>query len=416
MEAIAGLQNGRWPVLVGEAGSGKSEQADAAAHALTGEKPTHLACSSKTSERDMVGIQALDQNGQSYLDYGPVMQAITGLNDSREHEPSHNGRIVRFDESGRLGDQGYATIKELRQLKPGSIFHGKKVLAGFSSIWTTNPTGPRYPDRADPDPAMRRELSYITVDYPPMSEDEPEIYEFLVANLLDENGHITAKYSEVAPGFKTLAVSGEEVVSDGRKIIGKEEIEPNRTDLSHGILYRLAFAIKTVEDAFVSGNGEIKDTALRYTVDQTGKIKIVQNGGEPLTLDTSTITLGEIASWMKGYKDRLLKDDANFQTDDLESWLQFKINLYLKQSDSEDRDKLRAIFEYFHLFDQSPAQNQDSKPLTPREIGYLSPRVKRPLCLEKPKVEEESFDFLVQNLLDNPNIPDSIKEKFASHA
>ncbi|HOX40812.1 MAG TPA: AAA family ATPase [bacterium] len=410
-QTIAALQNGRWPVLVGEAGSGKSEQADAAARVLTGEDPTHLACGERTSERDMISDKEIDPvTGGSFDAYGPVMQAATGYDDSRQSAPSHHGRIVRFDESGRLGSQGYAIIKELRQKRPGDLLFGKPVQSGFGSIWTTNPVGPRYPDRTDPDPAMRRELAYIEVDYPPMTEYNPELYEFMLANLMDENDHIAVAGKEVAPAYRKVDYPaqfkmGEYVAglnsdrrmtpaeieeinkADPRLVTAYEEVITDRTSSEHGTLWRLSFAIRALQDAFNYGNAqEIPDTALRYVQDQDGT-KVVTSGGDPLTLATSTVTLGEIASWMRGFAERKIKDNPEFQTDNLTEWIQFKLETYIKQTDTQDREKIRAIFEYFHLFDPSNV-SAEAKPLTPKEIGYLSPRVPRPLILAEPKKEE----------------------------
>ncbi|MEI6133105.1 MAG: AAA family ATPase [Bacillota bacterium] len=430
-QTIAALQNGRWPVLVGEAGSGKSEQADAAAKALTGQNPTHLACSERTSERDMISNKEIDSaTGGSFDAYGPVMQAATGFEDSRQEHPAFTGRVVRFDESGRLGSQGYAIIKELRQKHAGDLLFGKPVLPGFGSIWTTNPVGPRYPDRNEPDPAMRRELSYISVDYPPQTNHNPEIYEFMLANMMDENGHVAISKDELAPAFQDItlpkpmmigdyingqvgAMTTEEIAkfneTDPRIVIGKEEIIEDPTDPGHGTLWRLAFAVRELQNAFESGNAEaIPSDPLRFTTGADGKITISPNGSETLTLATSTITLGEVASWMKGFLDRKLKDNPEFQTDNLTEWIQFKLGNYLKQADEQDADKIRAIFDHFHLFDQAGSSHEE-KPLTPREIGYLSPRVPRPLHLREPE-RKTTADLTILNLLNNPNIPDSVKE------
>jgi hypothetical protein len=178
------------------------------------------------------------------------------------------------------------------------------------------------------------------------------------------------------------------------------------------MLWRLAFAVRALQDAFDFGNAEdIPDDALKYTVDPDGKFKVSPNG-EPLTLTTSTITLGEVASWMKGFLDRRLKDNPDFQTDNLTEWVSFKLENYLKQADEQDAGKIRALFEHFHLFDPSRGL-KESKPLTPREIGYLSPRVPRPLHLREP--ERKSMDALRSSILNNPNIPDSVKDSFKEH-
>ena len=103
---------------------------------------------------------AVDQTGGSYKEYGPLMQAFTGFEDSRQKTPSYpTGRICDFEESGRLGPRAYSIIKEARGLTTGDPLNGKPVLPGAGAIWTTNPVGPRYPDRRAPDPAMRRELA-----------------------------------------------------------------------------------------------------------------------------------------------------------------------------------------------------------------------------------------------------------------
>lgn len=404
---IESLQNGRWPVLKGEAGTGKSEQADAAAVALTGEQPTHIACSERTNERDLIADKEIDpQTGGSYDEYGPVMRAATGFDDSRHTEPQlHTGRIVRLDESGRLGTQGYAIIKELRQkrtatpedikkwqegqsIDAGKLLYGKPVLPGFSSIWTTNPVGSRYPDRSEPDAALRREVADIVVDYPPMTKENPELYEFMLAALMDQNHHISVAKEEIAPSYGVEPIPNGQVLEDGRKIVGEEYIKPS-TDKEHGTLYRLAFAIRSLQDAFTYGNSSsIPEDALRYTIDDSGKMQVVEIGGDPLTLNSSTITLREVTSWMKGFSERALKDDSEYQTETLTDWIKLKINTYINQVNPDDREKIRALFESYHLFDDSPNLD-NAKPLTPKEIGYLSPRVPRPLHATEPTEKKQ---------------------------
>lgn len=398
---VEALQNGRWPVLRGEAGTGKSEQADAAAVVLTGEQPTHLACSQNTAERDLIADKEIDPaTGGSYEEYGPAMQAATGYENSRQGEPTFkNGRVVRFDESGRLGDKGYAVIKELRQKRPATpedirkfkegkaidpdkMLNGKLVLPGFAAIFATNPDGSRYPNRTEPDAALRRELSYITVDYADMDTSNPELYEFMLAALMDENHHIVAVKSELAPAYALVARN--DTLPDGRKVKAEQQLILNTDDTQHGVLYRLAHSIRALQDSFIVGNQGIpSDEPLYFEPQADGTIKISETStsGEPLTLANSTITLGEIASWMKGFNERRLKDDPNYQVNTLTEWIKLKLKAYLNQVDEIDRDKIEAIFKYYHLFDATPDLTNTS-PITPKEIGYLSPRVPRPLHLD----------------------------------
>jgi MoxR-like ATPase len=394
---IGALQNGRWPVLKGEAGTGKSELADAAAYTLTGEEPTKVPCGPRTSERDLIMDKEIDPDtGGSYDGYKPLMQAATGFDDSRQTEPTVNqGRVMRLDEFNRL-DQGgpaYSVLKEARQLRPGDKFHEKTVLPGFSAIGTANPPGPRYPDRSELDAAMRREVAEIEVDYPPMTAEEPEIYEFILATLMDKNGHIAVAREELAPFYKKEKVDPPRTMpNDERVVVGEETLLEDATSTDHGFAWRLSFAIRSIQDAFDYGNAQtVPSEALKFKLDAQGKGFIAAAGGEPLTLRSSTITLGEIASWMKGFQDRKQKDNEEFQTDTLAEWIQYKVDLYVEQSDIEDREKLRALFDYYNI-SEAAESFPESAPLTPKEIGYLSPRVPRPLELEE--LEEEQRETL----------------------
>src|SRR3989339_1320038 len=120
-ETVSAILNHRWPVLIGEAGTGKSDQADAAAIELTGYPPTEIECESTTGEAQLIEDVAIDpETGGSYKRYGALMQAFTGYDNSQQREPSFKtGRIARFDESGRLGPKAYAIIKKARQKRQG---------------------------------------------------------------------------------------------------------------------------------------------------------------------------------------------------------------------------------------------------------------------------------------------------------
>ena len=392
-KTVSAILNHRWPVLIGEAGSGKSDQADAAALELTGHLPTEIECESTTGETQLIKDTAIDSTtGGSYDDYGPLMRAFTGYDDSRRGEPSvATGRIARFDESGRLGPKAYSIIKKARQKKAGEDFYGHEMLPGAGAIWTSNPVGPRYPDRHAPDPAMRRELAEIYVPYPEMNPENPELYEFTLAALQDENYHISIAKEELGPRYKKKEIPEAEriVLKDGSITIARDEIILNTADRRHGALWRFCSAINSLQDSFVYGNAESEkytDTLLRFKEDADGNIGVTTDGsGEPLLLSTSTVTLGELKSWMQGFNERWQKQDAEFRVHTFTEWLNFKIKTYLEQADKADKEKLRAIFRHFGFLDKSVVTDiYDAQPLPPKEIGYLSPRVPRPLYLEKP--------------------------------
>ncbi len=388
-KTIAALQNGRWPVLVGEAGTGKSDQADAAALELTGYTPKEIQCEQNTGEKQLIGDFDIDPaTGGSFKNYGPLMQAFTGYADSREKVPTvPTGRIARFDESGRLGSRAYAVIKSVRQKREGDDFYGHPVLPGASAIWTTNPVGVRYPDRKAVDPAMRREIAEIYVDYP----EKAELYDFMIAALLDENGRIAIAKSELAPAYKEFAIEPPRELKDGSKIVEEQRLIEDPKSPEHGTLWRLAGAVKALQDSFVSGNdsgtGQAPATLLRYKESADGEIVIGE--GVPLTLSSSTITLGEVRSWMTGFSERLQKADAQFHTKTFTEWIQLKIATYIGQVDQADKKKVRAIFNYFGL-SSPPPDTSNAAPISPKEIGYLSVEVPRPVRVVKPVVVEEA--------------------------
>lgn len=403
-ETVSAILNHRWPVLIGEAGTGKSDQADAAAIELTGNPPTEIECESITGEKQLIKDVAIDpKTGGSYEEYSPLMRAYTGYDNSAEKEPAvKTGRIARFDESGRLGSKAYAIIKKVRQKKQGDDFYGRKVLSGAGAIWTTNPPGQRYPGRYAPDPALRRELAEIKVLYPEMSKENPELYEFMLTALFDENNQVRAAKNELAPAYerKEIPEDTRNVLDDGNVIVAKDEIIEDITDKKHGALWRFAGAIKALQESFVYGNSETEkypDTLLRFKEDDDGNIEIINEGGELLTLSTSTVTLGEISSWMSGFNERRQKQDPDFRVDTFTEWLNFKIKTYLKQADKADKAKIEAIFKHFHFLEDSLPDVKQAKPLTPKEIGYLSPRVPRPVHIEKPVRAGEKQDEAEQD-------------------
>jgi hypothetical protein len=357
---------------------------------LTGQEMEDVNCDETTGERQLIGTQEMERGGQSYWRYEKAMRAVTGFADSLPDSAreSETGRILRLDEILRLSDRAFALIKKLRQLKPGESYNGRKVLPGFAAIGTANPPGPRYPHSHELNPAMEREFQVIEVDYPPMSSEDPELYEFMLAALMNDAGLIPASYRELSPVWDHHELVRPETLADGRQVVAKDELNQDPTNPSHGSLYRLSFATRQVQNSFINGNAESPlNDSLRYKTDKSGVIKLSSDQGEPLKLSHSTLTLGEISSWLISFPERYQKDDASFHVATLTEYISMKLNDYIGKAHPEDRPYLQAIFDYYHLFD-GPPDLSSAEPMTPKDIGYLSPRVPRPLKLAEASKEE----------------------------
>ena len=84
------------------------------------------------------------------------------------------------------------------------------------------------------------------------------------------------------------------------------------------------------------------------------------------------------------------KDDPDFRVKTFSEWLEFKIRTYVDQSDNSEKAKLEAIFKHFGFLSGNVPDVKNEKPLTPKEIGYLSPRVQRAWYLERPVVVKDT--------------------------
>jgi len=349
---MGALSNGRFPLLVGEPGTGKSEQANAVAKELTGEECVKAPCTQSSGEHDLLFSKEVE-SGTSFLKYGYVTKAFTGYESSLDTEPKYkHGRIARFDEFLKINfDKTFGIIKDIAQKKPGDMMHENiphPVLEGSTIIATTNPAGTRH-ELNKMLPALEREFAEIKVDYLPMDEKNPELYEFMLASLMDDNGRISVPKSELAPAYMQKEVTNEKT-SDGKEIASKQEIVGKRNDPSHGALYRLSFALKAIQDSYTAGNPDerkqYEDKLLKISADEE-----ISDTGDVLTLASSTMTLKEISSWMKGFHSRLEKANADMHAKSLADWFAYKATVFVSQCPEEDRNKLTAIFKHFGILD-----------------------------------------------------------------
>lgn len=396
------VSNYRMPILIGESRVGKSELSRSTFETLTGHEPEVIPCDSNTSEADIIGLQGIDpKTGGDTVRFGKAAFAATGFEYSTQENPTYTtARGVLFDEIYRLNPQkGFSAVKSFRQWREGRRIHGKPVLPNAFGIGTTNPPGIRYPNHHKPEVALQEEFSEIKLDYLPNSVEKPEGYEFILAELMDQNGLIPISAKELAPAYDSIEIQKPDNFPkeepDSQYVYKQEKIIADATDKKHGFAWRFACAARSIQDAFNLGNpggAEAGDNPLRYSQDADGSIKISDNSNDEIITLNSGINAGEIAQWCQAFRDRFGLENKSFHTETLTAFFQTKLDNFVNQvPDEEDRAKMRAILTHYHLFD-APPDISNSEPLTPKEIGYLSPRVPRPIKIQKTaKIQPEEL-------------------------
>lgn len=382
--------------FISEPGSGKSEQIRAIAKRLTGMDRVKISCGPKMGESQLLGKGRVFP-GAAEIEKGTftefkdtVSAAWTGYDYSYEDGPTRNNtRVIELDEMPKAfeNETAFSILKNLFSLKDGDIMPGtdKPVLPGRVLLGSGN-LGQHHGTKTFPK-ALEREFVVIPVDYIEMTMENPEMFEFMVAALMEKGGIQGATKGELQPAYKKRDLSKGErkILSDKSVVIAMDEMINDPTSIEHGFLYRLAYAVKAIQNSYMAGGGEnayidyTKREILRYKDNDDGTVSVAETSNQ-IILGT-TITLNDIAGWMIGYCAEVKKKKSLTFSE----WMQIRIRDKIDEK-YEDREKLRAIFDNFHLFDKILV-DRESKPLTPKEIGYLSPRVPRPVYVEKPAVK-----------------------------
>jgi len=393
---------GKYPLLIGPPGTGKTSQIEKAAIVLIDEPPVEVTCNSSSGVHDLLADKDINHGG-SYRNYKGIGRAFTGYKDSEAAtKECDHGRIVRLDELSELNlEKTLSVIKGAASKKPGDILHEEvphPVLPGSFMIGASNE--PIDDERLD------REFGKVSVPYFTQTVKNPELYEFMLSRLL-KHGSLNVAEEELAPAYdEEHAANGQslDTFKDGAKVILRHSLIEDQTNTKHGTLYRLAFAIRALQDAYIHGSRynekHMAKTALYYDFDTNNNIRIngynpdIENQqsftGDTLTLSagSSTLTVRTINKWMEGFLNRRHSLNPRDHTKTLTEWIQTQLKNHISQASSEDREKIEAIFNHFHLFDTPPIL-KDSKPLTPKEIGYLTPRVPRPVLTREVKQDEK---------------------------
>ncbi len=388
---------GKAPLLIGPPGTGKTTQIDAVAQERTGIPAIRIPCNPGLSEEGLVYIRDI-KKGEGAYDYkGTVTEAATGYEHSLSQKPAvSHGRMASLDEISQLNiDRALGPIKDIRQAKVGksfSRFAPHEVLPGFQLAATSNI--PIADERLD------REFARIPTNYFEMSRENPELFEFMLAKLLREEGHFPpVDKRDISPAYQKKDIPEKErkTLQDGSTIIAEDILIENPADARHGFLYRFAGMIRAIQDSYIHGSQfnekHLANTAVYEDYDSDGNLTIKGcvadindksqfPGGQMLKLKSgsSTITAEIVFKWMGGF--------AQSGEKDLISWLQQMLQEHIDQTSPEDGERIKAVADYFHLFEGTKRPGPIQL-LTPKEIGYLSPRVPRPVYVEKPITEPE---------------------------
>lgn len=353
--------SGVWGLLTGETGSGKTKLASVVSRILNGKPPLYASGEERGDVGRLIGTKAMTATGESYYEFGPVTAGETGYTNSLEMEESHGkepvGEITVIDEINKFNqDSLFGALKVAHTILPGETFNYKelpgvilrKARKGFGLIATRNPATVRY-ERQDLDTALER-LFYngkITIDYPPMSDQDPELYEMFLGVLMDDNGRVRIAKLELAPSFVDVRDDAAKIVTQG--------INPDITQ--HGALYRFALAVSEIHKSF------------------NQESSVARVGTDEGNLDRTVLEMGVLMDWMKSYGAEI---EGNLS---LTSYLETKLHdFYINIDNQNDQAIFNRIFGHFGFsIDQEPPVRE--KPhyevLTPMEMGYLTPRTER---------------------------------------
>lgn len=353
--------NGTWMQLVGETGTGKTTFAKRASLILNGEPAQYVSGEKFGDTRGLIGRQAFEGN-ESYYQFGPETIALTGCFDSREMEEviregrETPGKLLIVDELNKFDqDALFGALKVPATLQPGEEFNFKelpgvrlrKAKKGVVIVATQNPATARY-ERKELDPALDR-LFYDgkeKVDYPPMTPQSPELYEIFLGILMSDNGRIRIAKEELAPSFVT--------VEDTASGIVKQELNPNV--MEHGTLYRFALAASEVHKSF------------------SQKESVAKTATDDGLLEKTALEMETLVKWIKGYASQIEGGES------LGTYFERKLNDFWINIDSaNDKAIYETIFNHFGFEVVSPRQipKPPYKPLTPVEMGYLTPKTPR---------------------------------------
>lgn len=353
---------GTWMQLIGETGTGKTTFAKRTSWILNGEPAQYASGERWGDVRALIGTKTMEGD-KVYFDFGPLVVALTGCQNSLEMEEvirtgkDVSGKLLILDELNKFDqDALFGALKVAATLRPGEPFNFKELPGirlqmarkGVALISTMNPATVRY-ERKELDPALDR-LFYDgkeKVDYPPMTAQNPELYEIFLAILMDDHGRIRVAESELAPLFREVTDSAAGIIT----------WEMNSADRArHGALYRFALAASEIHQSF------------------TQKENVAKTATDEGFLEKNVLEMEVLVKWINGYSSEVEGGDS------LTTYLDKKLHDFYQNIDNvNDKAIFDRIFTHFGFNIANPQEirKPNYTPLTPIEIGYLTPRTPR---------------------------------------
>ncbi len=344
-------------MLTGETGTGKTSLVKAAALKLTGETVFKNQGGPSTRLQDALGKRMSSKTGETYIEYGPLGQAITGKRTSLDEEPFCQGGLYFDDEfNNRPKEIQMEILKVVSGIRPGQtvrlpLIGQVTVQSNYLFVAAGNPSE-KY-DREPTDPAVEREFTQVLVDYPEQSLDTPELFEGMVASLMDTNSRLRFAKAEFEPPIEKDRAGKEKTTVIGA--IGRNQRNFLADPRAGGVIWRFSQALTELYKSFSR-----KETVLKHK-------------GEAQYLSRFVLDPGVVFGWCRsaveqGYQGSFEK----YLNEKLEAKLS---SLRLK----EDAVLAREFFTHFGLLQAWSTDKEKSLAftnLTPEEVGTLSPRVK----------------------------------------
>lgn len=345
---------GRPILILSESGAGKTALIEAAALKLTNQPLARSSGGATQRAQDLFATKAIDREG-SYWEYQKIMQALSGKQTNRDQNHRHQGQLFLDDEFNTRSTSTQMEIvksfslgiKPYKDFQPPNTAIYESIQPYFAYIAAGNPPSHRY-DRSTIDVAVEREFSgsIIEIDYLEQSVSNPELFQIMLAALLDENNRLQVAPEEVSPDFICEKSSGTYLL--------------NKDYQAGGFLWRFANCWKEWLKSF-SGKSNVL-CQKHPTVPE-----------EEFYFSKLILDPGVVLDWIKSYKTTALGSS-------LETFMTIKIKEFINQPNfiKEDRELAKKFLQLFSInLDDEKPRLPTFKVLTPLEIGFLNPNVPR---------------------------------------